>query len=82
MYNKCKKTVPVLPKTVDDVNVNGIRAQTTKGDLFLLADDNTAVCMLIFSTQKNLTHFAAADTTYGYGTFYLCLTLLYQLYMP
>lgn len=36
--------------------------------------------MLIFSTQKNLTHLAAADIIYGDGTFYSCPSLFFQLY--
>ena len=72
MYNKRKKTLPVLSKTVDEININGIWAQTSKGDPFLLADDNTAGRMLIFSTQNNLTHLEAADTIYVDGTFYGC----------
>ncbi|VDI03734.1 Hypothetical predicted protein [Mytilus galloprovincialis] len=69
MYNKRKKNLPVLPKTVDQINIDGIWTRTTKGDPFLLADDNTEGCMLIFSTQKNLTHLSAADIIYGDGTF-------------
>ena len=80
MYNKHKKTLPVLPKTVDEININGIWAQTTKGDPFLLADDNTVGRMLIFSTQKNLTLLAAADTIFGDGTFYTCPSHFFQLY--
>lgn len=80
MYNKRKKTLPVLPKTADDINIDGIWTQTTKGDPFLLVDDNTVGRMLIFSTHKNLTHLAAAETIYGDGTFYTCPTQFYQLY--
>ncbi|XP_071176225.1 uncharacterized protein [Mytilus edulis] len=36
--------------------------------------------MLVFSTQENLYHLAAADTIYCDGTFYVCPTLFYQLY--
>ncbi|CAG2211700.1 unnamed protein product [Mytilus edulis] len=80
MYNKRKKNLPVLPKTVDQINIDGIWTRTTKGDPFLLTDDNTVGRMLIFSTQKNLTHLSAADIIYGDGTFYTCPSLFFQLY--
>ncbi|XP_071132952.1 uncharacterized protein [Mytilus edulis] len=80
MYNKRKKNLPVLPKTVDQINIDGIWTRTTKGDPFLQADDNTEGRMLIFSTQKNLTHLSAADIIYGDGTFYTCPSLFFQLY--
>ncbi|CAG2188546.1 unnamed protein product [Mytilus edulis] len=80
MCNKRKKNLPVLPKTVDQINIDGIWTRTTKGDPFLLTDDNTVGRMLIFSTQKNLTHLSAADIIYGDGTFYTCPSLFFQLY--
>ncbi|CAG2252786.1 unnamed protein product [Mytilus edulis] len=80
LYNERHKLIPALPTTVEDITVDGEWAQTTTGQPFLLADDNTNGRMLVFSTQENLYHLAAADTIYCDGTFYVCPTLFYQLY--
>ncbi|CAG2215508.1 unnamed protein product [Mytilus edulis] len=82
LYNERHKLIPALPTTVEDITVDGEWAQTTTGQPFLLADDNTNGRMLVFSTQENLYHLAAADTIYCDGTFYVCPTLFYQLYIP
>jgi hypothetical protein len=65
MYNERHKILPPLPSTTAYININGIWAQTTSGEPFLLADDDTNRRILIFTTPKNLAHFATADTIYG-----------------
>ena len=79
MYNERHKILPPLPTTTEDININGVWAQTTIGEPFLLADDDTNGRILIFTTHKNLTHLATADAIYGDGTFYSCPSLFYQL---
>ena len=79
MYNERHKILPPLPTATAYININGVWAQTTSGEPFLLADDDTNRRILIFTTHKNLAHFATADTIYGDGTFYFCPSLFYQL---
>ena len=79
MYNERHRILPPLPTTTAYININGGWAQTTSGEPFLLADDDTNRRILIFTTHKNLAHFATADTIHGDGTFYFCPSLFYQL---
>lgn len=79
-YNQRHKTLPALPTSLADLQLQGEWTETTTGQQFLLADDNTNGRILLFSTQQNLTHLAAADTVYGDGTFHVCPALFYQLY--
>ncbi|VDI54109.1 Hypothetical predicted protein [Mytilus galloprovincialis] len=53
MYNKRKKNLPVLPNTVDQINIDGIWSRTTKGDPFLLTDDSIAYAHLQYAKESN-----------------------------
>ena len=79
-YNERAKIIPILPATRSDIILEGQWTLTTANQRFLLADDGNAERMLIFSSQKNLTHFTAADIIYGDGTFYTCPDVFTQLY--
>ncbi|KAL5010473.1 hypothetical protein ScPMuIL_012778 [Solemya velum] len=59
--NQRLKTLPALPTSLADLQLQGEWTETTTGQQFLLADDNTNGRILLFSTQQNLTHLAAAD---------------------
>ncbi|CAC5423888.1 unnamed protein product [Mytilus coruscus] len=65
--------LPALPTSLADTTVDDEWAETTTGQPFLLADDNTNGPMLVFSTKENLIHLAAADSSYCDGTFYVVI---------
>jgi len=87
-YNSCKtslyhqrsKLLPRIPKTRQDINLEGEWTQTTSDEKFLLIDDGNEERMLVFATRQNLEHLVAADVVYGDGTFYTCPDMFTQLY--
>ncbi|KAJ8299938.1 hypothetical protein KUTeg_021457 [Tegillarca granosa] len=72
LYNQRSKTIPKLPATRQDINLEGKWRETPTGDNFLLIYDGDQQRILIFSTDFNLTHLTTASTVYGDGTFYSC----------
>ncbi|CAC5384298.1 unnamed protein product [Mytilus coruscus] len=69
LYKERDKLLPALLTSVEDITVDVEWVKTTTGQPFLLADDYTNGRMLVFSTQENLIHLAAADTINCDGTF-------------
>jgi hypothetical protein len=49
MYNERHKILPPLPITTEDININSVWTQTTIGESFVLADDDTNGRKLCFS---------------------------------
>ncbi|XP_076094650.1 uncharacterized protein LOC143065150 [Mytilus galloprovincialis] len=80
LYPQRSKTIPQLPNSRQEINLEGKWRETTTGDNFLLIDDGDQDRILIFSTHFNLSHLTAASTLYGDGTFYSCPSTFYQLY--
>jgi hypothetical protein len=70
--------IPKLPKTKNDINLEGEWGKTLDNEPFILprADNNT----LIFSTDENLKCLSESETLYVDGTFKVCPSLYTQLY--
>ena len=76
MYRQRSKMIPALPKTREEINLQGPWRETTTGENFIISDDN----MLMFSTDANLRHLSNADTWFCDGTFKSCPKLFKQIY--
>jgi hypothetical protein len=76
------KVLPKLPKTQNDIALEGAWTETTAGESFLLNDDTNELSqrILIFATDSNLRMLCDSNTVFGDGTFYSCPGLFYQLY--
>ena len=77
LYRQRAKLLPPLPKTRQDLNLEGAWRQTTAGENFIVTDDDD---MVILATADNLRHLSAADTWFCDGTFKSCPKLFSQLY--
>ncbi|KAJ8298322.1 hypothetical protein KUTeg_024853 [Tegillarca granosa] len=62
LYYQRSKSLPVLPQTRDEIDLPEDFKITTANEEFLLADDGDNDRILLFSTNDNLTHLAAAET--------------------
>jgi len=71
-------SLPKLPKTKDDVVLEGEWAQTLDGEPFVLPHVNND--MVIFTTDKSLEVLTKCSTVYVDGTFKSCPKLYTQLY--
>jgi hypothetical protein len=75
------KVLPKLPKTQNDIALEGAWSETTAGERFLLNDDTNELSqrILIFATNSNLRMLCDSNTVIGDGTFYSCPESFYQL---
>jgi hypothetical protein len=73
-YRSRNKETPKLSITRTDIQLEG------KWTQFLIADDDNADKIIMFTTSRNLTNLVSADIIYGYGTFYTSPTQFIQLY--
>jgi len=80
LYRQRSKTLPKLPKTTNEIDLQGEWTRTTAGERFLLVNDGDQEKIVIFSTDKNLQLLADNSTIFGDGTFYTCPSLFTQLY--
>ena len=80
MYRQRRTMMPVLPQTLQDVDLQGPWSQTHDGKRFLLFSDGDADKMVVFSTEDQLRLLQEADTIYMDGTFTCCPQLWNQLY--
>ena len=72
--------MPVLPQTLQDVDLQGPWSQTHDGKRCLLFSGGDADKMVVFSTEDQLRLLQEADTIYMDGTFTCCPQLWNQLY--
>lgn len=70
--------LPKLPKTIEDVVIEGEWAETLRGESFLLP--NSTKDLQIFTTNDNLKFLEKCKTIYVDGTFHVCPKLYSQLY--
>ena len=66
MYNARRDNFPPLPKTKEEVNLEGIWTETTNGRRIVLHQDQE---MIILSTDNSLQILATTGTQLMYGTF-------------
>ncbi|XP_060084128.1 uncharacterized protein LOC132563382, partial [Ylistrum balloti] len=69
-----------LPRTIQDINLEGKWTQTTAGEEFLRVDDGDQSRISAFPTSDNLIDLCNADTLFCDGTFYTCPTQFQQIY--
>ena len=81
LYRARGKQTPKLPKTQQEIELDGKWSETSAGDRFLLFDDNNDLGrMITFATTESLQELANSDTFFCDGTFYTCPSLFYQIY--
>ncbi len=80
VFRQRAKLLPPLPKTRQEVVIEGKWAETTAGEKFLLADDGEENRIIIFGTVENLMELSHADIWYVDGTFYSSPTYFHQVY--
>ncbi|XP_069102956.1 uncharacterized protein [Argopecten irradians] len=78
LYNARRTQTPQLPKTIQDINLEGMWTETTAGEEFLLLDDGDRI--IAFATSSDLINLCNADTLFCDGTFYTCMTQFHQIY--
>lgn len=81
LYRHRKTTVPPLPNSLAEVNLEEPWTSTSDGQPFLLFQDHDADKMLVFATVEQLQVLQASDTVYMDGTFSACPNLWNQLYI-
>lgn len=72
------RDIPKLPKTKNDIKIEGNWSKTFDDEQFLLAHHNNE--MLIFTTDANVKCLSECDTLYVDGTFKTCPGLFVQMY--
>ncbi|KAJ8307700.1 hypothetical protein KUTeg_014750 [Tegillarca granosa] len=70
LYRQKATTRPPIPKTRDDMYIQGDWCVTCTGERFLMVDN-----------VENLQHLASASAIFCDGTFYTCPTIFHQLYI-
>ena len=82
LYSSRAKVLPKLPKTQNDIALEGAWTETTAGETFVLNDDTNELGqrILIFSTDSNLRMLCDSNTMFGDGTFYSYPGFFYQQY--
>ncbi|XP_067676265.1 uncharacterized protein [Haliotis asinina] len=77
LYRQRHKTLPRLPESRPEINLEDKYAKTDGGDQFL---HRVNADILIFTTDKNIEHLCTASTVFCDGTFYTCPKLFDQIY--
>ena len=81
LYRHRRKTIPVLPQTRAEVDLEDDWTRTTDDERFLLFSDGEENKILAFSTDQQLRDLRAAETVYMDGTFSSCPALWDQVYI-
>ena len=70
LYRSRAKVLPKLPKTQNDIALEGAWTETTAGGIFLLNDDTNELGqrVLVFATDSNLRMLCDSNTVFGDGT--------------
>ncbi|XP_021347913.1 uncharacterized protein LOC110446894 [Mizuhopecten yessoensis] len=80
LYNARRTQTPQLPRTIQDINLEGKWTQTTAGEEFLLLDDGDQSRIMALATSDNLIDLCNADTLFCDRMFYTCPTQFHQIY--
>ncbi|XP_060064009.1 uncharacterized protein LOC132544427 [Ylistrum balloti] len=80
LYNARTQLLPNLPKTRQEILLEGKWRETSVGEQFLLFDEGEEQRMIAFATTENLRMLSNADAVFCDGTFYTCPGLFTQLY--
>ncbi|XP_046546596.1 uncharacterized protein LOC124256665 [Haliotis rubra] len=82
LYRHRRHTIPALPQTRGDVELDGKWTETADGQPYLLfADGEYDEKMLVFSSMDQLTVLQSADNLYMDSTFSSCPSLWNQVYI-
>ncbi|XP_046575249.1 uncharacterized protein LOC124283263 [Haliotis rubra] len=81
LYRHRRKTMPALPTTLREVDLEDSWTETSNGRRFLLLSDGEQDKILVFSTTEQLQVLQTADTIYMDGTFTACPELWDQVYI-
>ena len=79
LYRQRHKTLPRLPKTRQEINLEGEWTRTEGGDVFLRRVEGREP-ILLFTTDRNLELLCEADVVFSDGTFSTAPKLFDQLY--
>ena len=79
LYRQRHKTLPRLPKTRQEINLEGEWTRTEGGDVFLRRVEGREP-ILLFTTDRNLDLLCEADVVFSDGTFSTAPKLFDQLY--
>lgn len=82
LYLSRSKTLPKLPETRTDIDLQGEWTETLSGMNFLISDDNNDMNerIIVFATDDNLRQLSASTVVMGDGTFYTSPRQFTQLY--
>jgi len=82
LYHSRSKTLPKLPATRTDIDLQGEWTETMTGQNFLLCDDNNDMNerIIVFATDDNLRNLGASTVVIGDGTFYSSPKQFSQVY--
>ena len=80
LYRSCQKRLPPIPRSREDVSLQGEWENTLSGEQFLLCDDGDTDNIIMFATSENLKLLLEAKTIYTDGTFEICPRIFYQLF--
>ena len=82
LYRSRAKTIPKLPSSQEEINIDGPWSRTLAGERFLLCDDTDphGNRIIVFATDANLMKLCASERVFSDGTFYSCSTFFSQLY--
>ncbi|XP_067681589.1 uncharacterized protein [Haliotis asinina] len=81
LYRHRSHTIPRLPQTLVDVNLDGVWTQTLDSERFLLFSDGDDDKIVVFATDAHLQALQSASTIYMDGTFAASPDLWDQLYI-
>lgn len=81
MYNARRKSMPTLPRSVEEVHraLNDLQPITHRGEDFLLENDSNSN-IVILTTKTNLQCLCLAEKLYMDGTFNYCTKFFTQLF--
>ena len=69
-----------MPRSREDVNLQGEWACTLKGENFVIAAEDQEDKIILLGTSTNLHRLAESDVYYTDGTFQTCPSLFYQIF--
>ena len=81
MYDQRAKTLPKLPQTTDDIQLDDTFSKTSYGDFFLLFDTKDGDRIICYASRTQLSCLSLSPYLHGDGTFSTSPLLYYQLYI-
>lgn len=80
LYKQRQKMIPRIPKSREDIELDGPWTKTRAGEDFILANDGTLDRIILFGTDSNLRHLCNAEKIFCDGTFYSSPQQFLQIY--